>query len=451
MQILKKHKNLFLAIGFLVFLFIFHSSNAFDSDEGLILDGAWNMLHHRELYIDFFHFIPPASFFFVFAIWKIFGVSYLSAKLASVLVFFVGTIGVYKISKLFIKNSWAYLPAFVYSLLSFSWPIVNHNLYNIVCLIWTSYFILEALDTKKQNQILWAGFLSGLAILFSQSRAGIFFLGVSIALFFWPYIRKNYSYRFKLFFILPAIVLPAIVLSFWPLDLIIEYLIVLPSKNYIAINAVDFTLFIAFLLLYIVLLLIYKKASDIKIKILLFIQALFIVASLTRPDFYHVSIVSFPALILIVYIVSQKNTIFWQKFYIVYAILFFAIMMISSFLHFYSAPIFSINRSFDFVDYVKANCPGDYLYAGPFIPSMYFATDKLNPGPYYALFTGFNTPEQFEKQAEAIIDKRPSCAVLHYGIVAKFDYDIDNPVDRYILENYEKVETFGDGMIYKLK
>ncbi len=82
----------------LLITILFHSKHILDSDEGVILDGAWNLLNGKKLYIDFFEFITPGSFYIVLWAWKIFGASYWVAKFLSILIIFFSAVGLYKIS-----------------------------------------------------------------------------------------------------------------------------------------------------------------------------------------------------------------------------------------------------------------------------------------------------------------------------------------------------------------
>src|SRR6476620_2512167 len=51
-----------------------------DSYEGLILHGAWSILNGRMLYIDFYEFVAPGSFYLIAVFWKLFGAHYWIAK-----------------------------------------------------------------------------------------------------------------------------------------------------------------------------------------------------------------------------------------------------------------------------------------------------------------------------------------------------------------------------------
>src|SRR5688572_3578569 len=66
--------------GLAAILLMLHGIHELDSDEGLILHGAWSIVNGRTPYIDFFEFVAPGSFYLVAGAWRLAGESYWSAK-----------------------------------------------------------------------------------------------------------------------------------------------------------------------------------------------------------------------------------------------------------------------------------------------------------------------------------------------------------------------------------
>ena len=98
-------RKLFPYIGLLITTIILHSNHPINSDEGVILAGAWDLINGKKPYTDFFAIIPPASFYVIYWLWTLFGVSYFAAKLLAIIFVFVSSVGVYKINSLFTKIS----------------------------------------------------------------------------------------------------------------------------------------------------------------------------------------------------------------------------------------------------------------------------------------------------------------------------------------------------------
>jgi hypothetical protein len=87
-----------------------------------------------------------------------------------------------------------------------------------------------------------------------------------------------------------------------------------------------------------------------------------------------------------------------------------------------------------------------YIYAGPFLPGFYFETNKVNP---YAYPFMLNCNESCQaSMLNTFMETQPDVAILNYRMVKKFDYNIENPLDSYILNNYKKCQQFGNTSIY---
>ncbi|MFH1837916.1 MAG: hypothetical protein ABH808_00215, partial [Candidatus Kuenenbacteria bacterium] len=196
-----------------------------------------------------------------------------------------------------------------------------------------------------------------------------------------------------------------------------------------------------------------RKEKNKKIWLLFYIQFFLLLTTIPRPDFYHISLILFPIYsILPISIEKIKTFNFFKKRYYyliisltIFLVLFPLILIIANYPSFF----YSIKKS-KIISYIKNNCQNSvYLYAGPFIPGLYFETKKLNPSPYSFLITNQQTKEQFSETKEMIKKYRPSCAVLNYKIVERFNYNKNNPVDNYILNNYKFVFQEGNTLLYK--
>ena len=104
-----KYRYYFFWIFLFAFTLYIHIGYGYNQDNGVIINGAWNLINNKILYIDFFEFIPPASFYLIFWLWKIFGVSYFVANLFSIIMLFFASYGIFRISELIYKNKLNYL------------------------------------------------------------------------------------------------------------------------------------------------------------------------------------------------------------------------------------------------------------------------------------------------------------------------------------------------------
>ncbi|MFH0755509.1 MAG: glycosyltransferase family 39 protein [bacterium] len=431
----------------------FHANHPLNSDEGVILNGAWNLINNRQLYIDFFEFIPPASFYLIFWLWKIFGVSYFIAKFFAIIIVFLSSIGIYKISQEISKNKLNYFLPLLFIVSSVYWPIINHNTFNILFIIWAVYFFLKGLSDYSSKNFLISGLLTGLSILFLQQKGIILLFSLSSFLIILLFKEKKYNLLKLNFYFLLFTFLPLLILLKWPLKILYENLIIFPLFNYMETNKVPLYLFMLLFFVLILMVWVFRKEKSKKIWLLLYAQFFLFLVTIPRPDFYHISLILFPLYsILPISLEKMKlfNPLIKKCYYLIISLIVIIIILPLILFIFYYPFFYSIKNS-KAISYIKNNCSGEYLYAGPFIPGIYFETRKLNPSPYSILITRHQTEKQFLDAREMIKKYQPFCAVLNYQIVAKFKHNKNNPVDNYVLNNYKLVFQKGDTLVYKLK
>jgi hypothetical protein len=266
-----KIENLWWFSLFLILLF-FHSNHPLNSDEGITLNGAWNLINNKELYIDFFEFIPPASFYLVFWFWKIFGVHYFVAKFFAIIIVFLSAIGIYKISQKISKNKFNYFFPFIFIISSIYWPIINHNTFNILFIIWAIYFFLKGLSNYSANPFIISGLLTGLSILFLQQKGIVLLFSLTSFLLILFFKEKKYQLLKLNFYFFIFSFLPLLILLKWPLQILYKNLIIFPLFNYTEINKLSFYLLIFFLIILLSILWLLKKEKDKKIWLLFYLQ-----------------------------------------------------------------------------------------------------------------------------------------------------------------------------------
>lgn len=448
---LKKNEYFWFFLLFIFTVFI-HAYNFFDSDEGAILAGAWEMVNGKTPYSDFFAFITPGSFYLIFWLWKIFGAQYLVAKAAAIIILFFSALGIFKTSQLFKRTNLNLLPPFIFIILSSHFPIINHNAFAFFAAVWSVYFFLLALK-KNNNYFIASGLLSGLTILFLQHKGLILIIALASWLILLSVFRRKF-YAKAIFTFLLFSLLPLLLLLKWPLKLLYYDLIIFPYFNYWETNKLPLILFLFLFVLYLVAILILKKEKDERIWALLYLQFFLLASSLTRPDFYHLGLsidpllCLSPLLILTIFKSNDFNNIYLKilLFFLIFVLAIYCV--INSFFYFF----YNSLGNYNLISYLKANCQeSPYIYAGPFIPEYYFEAKKLNPTPYSFLITRQNTDEQFGEAKKYLEKYKPACALLNYDLVKKFGYGKVNPVDQYLEENYKVIKKFGSPIVYKIK
>jgi len=417
-----------------VLLFFLHSSHQLNADDGVILNGAWNMVNGRRLYLDFFSFIPPAGFYLVYTVWQIFGVSFWSAQIASIIVFFLATVGIYKISQEVYPSKYNYYLPPLFALLTPWFWLINHNVYNFACLVGAVYFAVRGLAKGALKDFVGAGLMTGLSILFLQQR-GVALLGAVNIFLLILATKKRISGKILLIYDLCAL-LPLLFLLFWPGHLLYSNLVDFPLFHYLESNRISYILFFFFLLSLLVTSWVLRREKRTEIHFLLFIQLCLLLSTLALPDFYHIFLIFFPSLVLIplVYKEISASRSGRLRYYLVFIVI--CLVMI------YYSLLGTIKLCLDvfpgeFISTIKNACADPYLYVGPFMPGLYFESGKLSATPFDILITGQQTESQFVLARKFLESRRPECAILIFPqSLKRFHYNQDNPVDSYIRDNY---------------
>ena len=154
---LKNINNYIFFFFLFIFTFLIHTNNLLDGDEGIILEGAWNLYNNKEIYIDFFEFVSPGSFYLIFFVWKIFGPSYLTAKILSIITIFLCSIGIYKISNRIIKSNYAKIAQFIFIISSIIFSTISYHVFNLCLIVWATYFFIIALEEQSKKNIIISG------------------------------------------------------------------------------------------------------------------------------------------------------------------------------------------------------------------------------------------------------------------------------------------------------
>ena len=442
---------------FLLFILLLPNYSYYaNSDEGVILAGAWNLLNGQKIFIDFFSFIPPGSFYFVYAIWRIFTPSYLLAKFLSLLLIYFSAVGTYFIAKTVSKNKYNILMPALFILASFSWQAINHNTYNIFFIIWGAYFFIRAILESKNKYFIISGLLLGAATLFLQPKGLLAIFTFVAWLLAMAFLKKNKPFWLNLYYFVFSFLFPlSFLLLVAPIQELYKNLIMFPLFNYTESNKMSLVLFAIVLILTMAIFLpLLKKQRSQQLTLLFGLQVVLLLSALPRPDWLHLSIVLFPLLAIIPtflqsgHIFSLTGKLFLAAPVFLISLLFF-ITALNNILIF--PPFYFFDQS-ETIKYLKDSCyESKYLFAGPYLPGFYFASRKLPATPFSILITKQQTNEQFQTAVEYLKKNRPECAIMNYEIVKKFKYDLNNPVDRYLTNNYRQDKIINDCIIYKIQ
>ncbi|MEK7203084.1 MAG: glycosyltransferase family 39 protein [Patescibacteria group bacterium] len=443
--------------------FLIHWSHPINSDEGIILTGAWRIMQGQIPYLDFFDFITPGSFYFLAIIFKLFGANYLVAKLISILLLIISGVGIYLISDFYFKkNFYKYLTPIIWLMFSAFYPLINHNQYSIYILIWSFYFFIKSFNLNSAKYYFITGVLSGLTFWFLQVKGAVIIF--TIIFLFLLYNRKNIK---KLFYYFLGLIITLIPLLYWSPDVLWFIFIKFPFENYISVNTINPSILIIGLILYFINLFFgIIKTEQKEIYFLWWLGLFLILSTGQRSDLPHIMINSWP-LIIIIFFNLAKPEIQKIKKIILMIINWICLIIIFPFFLIYSLPdnillqnnikfwdkIRLKNKWLSEVDtYVKnITTDNDYIYAGPFIPNFYFELNRKNPTRFNILITEHHPKNFFLEAAADLKNKKPKIIILEYNIVKKFNYNKNNVVDEFIWKNYQLDKDFFGVQILKLK
>ncbi len=439
-----------------VSLIVLHIKHSLDSDEGIVLDGAWNLLHHHHLYFDFFEFTPPGAYYLIYWSWLLLGAHYFVAKAVSILILCGCAIGIYQIwlatsiNKSISATKLIFVSLFLFALTTAYWPTISYHVFNLFFIIWATYFFIVALSTPTKKNIIMSGLLAGLSCLFLQNIGLITVFALASFLFSLFIAEKNNSWlKLLLLFLISSLLLPLLLFFIWPAKLLFTNLFVFPFTNYTQATRVSFGLLIFFFLLWGMVAALLAKSK--MIWLLLYLQFCLLISTFSLADHLHISLLIFVFFVLLPDIVIQIKRSVYKNYFQLLIYLAIFIVIYPPITSLVDDPLFKSiggNRLFPFL---QINCnDSPYLYAGPFLPGLYFEAKKLNSTSFSWLITNHHTPAQFALAAVQLGKNKPQCAVLNYQMVQKYKYNINNPVDSFIFLNYHLVYKDGGILVYKI-
>lgn len=436
------------AAASILLLVLLHARNLLDSDEGVILNGAWNLLNDRRLYTDFFEFLAPGSFYLVLAAWKVFGSSFWVAKCIGITSLVVAAFGVHRIGELVLgvrtrrmdRNLLA-ASTVLFCIYSGYSPAINHNTFHLPLAVWSTYFAVRALQQGNWRMYAVGGLLAGTCMWLLQHRAVVMAAATLVAfLALGRGTARSASLWGSTAYLLAFLIPVAALLFCWSPSVLLENLIVFPATRYAEVNVMKPTLFLFSASLVVGAAWLLRRAGA-TVSLLLALQAALLLSVLHRADLSHVTSALFPLLALIPLLLRPMSPVMAQALQLWIAAGMLALTVpLFTFLSINPEVFFANWSRHPALEFVRERCgTSPYLYAGPFAPGLYYETRRLNPTRYSILLTRLHTDEQFVDARADLQAQQPPCVITHYAMAAKFRYTTENPVDVWISANYDPV------------
>ena len=226
----KKYFRGFFFLGIIILTTVFHIQHILNPDEGVLLNGAWQMINGSTLYLDIFSYIAPFGYYLIYWLWSLLGVSYLMANLFSIILLVISAFILFESSQQIKKTSLNYLVPLIY-IISTAWlPLINHNFFSSFFAVLSTHFFLKYINNKRSVNIIFTALFTGITVITLQQK-GLAIAGVTtLFLFLFINIRIKEKIKHISLFIL-SFILPLLFLLFWPLSLIFNNLIYLLINN----------------------------------------------------------------------------------------------------------------------------------------------------------------------------------------------------------------------------
>jgi hypothetical protein len=421
------------------------------SDEGIFLCGAARIVHGQVFARDFFEIVGPGTFYLMAAFFKLFGVTFLAARIG-LFVQLLGTcLAIYYLSRqVCAKYQWLPCLFLTGPYFGFSGQTESHHvdsnflaLLSVVCLVlW---------HTRRRNSLLVAaGALAGATTCFLQPK-GVLLIGASIV---WLWLQRR---RIASSLFLTALAsggflsLVGLVLAyFWSqgaLGSLVYANYVFPSHSYGAANSVVYGqgikeiwaalvtqqdglhwpaeiaailmapfLFVAALPALLLVLSVRYKWSSVRPEIVLYWlcgSALWL-SEFHRRDIHHLAYGSPLLIVLCVHMLGENRSRLIHIAVWIFAVCAVCLAMfnwlLAASVHSVSTRVGSVAAfgpgSGPVLNFLNKDVgQGEDILVYPCSPAFYFLSSATNPTPYSCLYYNQSTPSQFQA-VEGVLEQR---------------------------------------------
>lgn len=433
------------------------------ADAGVTLTGAWLVSQGKLLYRDFAaDYFPPGSFYLIGAAFKLFGAEYWVAHLTALSFLLLSGYGLVRASRSFLPEWGRALTPWLWLVFLSFYPLVNHNPLSLGMAVWAWVAVQAALQRGRARDFALAGILSGLVLWFLQHKGLATILAAGVVIFWVSRLRARRLGWYLLGVLLSL--LPAF--AVWPPSVLWTALVAFPLRYYLPANWVNPWLLLVVGGLYgLVWLRLGRDRAPPEAVGLWWWGLWLLLSSASRPDPYHVILNSFPLIPLALWCLhsalTRPRARFWDGVnrslvaiplvaYVVALVVSFVIVNVAGF---WLRPTLSWRQwlrlqrpELDLVvQQIQARVPpAGQIYAGPFLPNLYFESRRNPATRFTSLVTGLYPPAAFQAARRELEANPPALVVLNYAMVEKFRHRRDNPVDEYFRHRYHLVQRLGD-------
>ncbi len=417
-----------------------------NGDEGVTLTGAWNMLHGKHLYVDFFQYEAPGAYIYTWISFLLFGATYWSAKVPAIALLSGSGVAVAFVAQRLGARGPSCFGAALAWIVFASLPgiIVNHNslsAFVAAIALASTVYACDAPDRFAPWPI--AGLTTGLVPIFHQSKG--LFLIASMAIPLAVIVSRKHVRATFVVALLAAMAVPLVTVCLvWSPQLLYERVVAWPSHHYLHVGPVGPLPFVAAAILFAALALPAWRSEGARsrdraaLSLVLAAQSGLLLSSISRSDVDHILFNVFPLCALAARVFDDVRAQVRRR----WAVVMWSVLAVM--IAWRTATNYQLSAArLAILDALRAKAITRF-YAEPFVPQLYFELGADNPYPYSHVLTSMYTDDQFAATVTILERERPPFVLRNRSTVENFHYDWSNQLDRWIDEHYARVDEIGN-------
>jgi len=447
--------SLLLGLAFLLTL-VLQKSFLVQSDEGYTLNAAWQMWNGLKMYDDFRSFVAPGAPSAVYAAWAMFGgPSFLTARVLSLVLSFSSIVAIYLIlARRGVRGATLAGAVAAWAIASAQYVLLNHNPFSSTAAAWLLLALLRAQDRERAGSArlrdhALVGVAAAIVTLFLQTK-GLALLAASAGFTLIASWGRR-GVRAAAVLVGAALVVLAPLLLVWrPSVLLREWFVVPLQGNYLGQTGASHALAVACVLAVAVMAAIAIRLRDRLLIAVAVVQAALVASLLHNPEAHHVAVNSFPLVVFVplalrAYTARRRGPDaapppprFSATGMMTIIVAAFAVFLATP----VGRPFFKVSTlNVDFIRRPSRNLfpqpqvrAARAIYAGPFMPGLYFNLGKKNP--YFVSETVVCNDDCRRRLLAQLDVAKPEIAFLDYQMVQHLGYDENNALDAYFRDRY---------------
>jgi hypothetical protein len=426
------------------------------SDEGYTLNAAWQMWNGMKMYDDFRMFVAPGAGCAVYVVWAMFGgPSFLSARVLSLVLSFSSIVAVYlMLSRRGVRGATLATAVAAWTIASAQYVLLNHNTFSSYAAAWMLLALLraQARDRAGEGRLrdhALVGVAVGIVTLFLQTKGLALLAAASAVTLFggrgWRGVRAAAA------LVGAALAVVAPLLLVWrPSVLVREWFVVPLEGNYLGHTSASRALAVGSVVVVLAMAAIAIRLRDRLLITVAVVQGALVASMLHNMEAHHAAVNSFPLVVFVPLALQQfaarrqmpgaapPPEKFSATVTMAIVVAAFGAFLVTP----VGRPFFRASTLYvDFIRHPSRNlfpqpqvAAARGIYAGPFMPGLYFNLGKKNP--YFVSETVVCNDDCRHRLIAQLDVVKPELAFLDYELVRHLGYDENNPIDAYFRDRY---------------